>query len=129
MKKEVIEIQSSHTLTRRRKITAIIVRDAMLEAIREKKRVPSAEELGKKIGVTSRTIERAMATLKFNEEAAHMRPLTNDVLLSIYRSAIGGSVAAQKLWLQAVEGWNERTENTTTVTVATWDDVKREMFQ
>lgn len=102
------------------------IRDAFLAILKEKKgRRPTRAEIAERTGIHYNTIRKHLRGVDFRdlltEEQATFRILTDDVILSIYRSAMKGSSASQKLWLQVVEGWQEKQEVTHSGSVAVTD--------
>ena len=93
-----------------------LIRLAYLEILKEKKgKRPTVTELSEKTGLHSSTIKNHLKSLSFSdltEELQMWRLLTDDVVISIYKAATQKlNPAAMKLWMQVVEGWNEKTEH------------------
>jgi hypothetical protein len=89
-----------------------VVRDAYHKLLTQNKgRRPTIQELSKECRLHPSTIKDHIKSLDFADlSQTSFRVLSDDVILSIYRSAMAGKPAAQKLWMQIVEGWNEKTE-------------------
>ena len=96
-----------------------IIRDAIIELLRSSKtkRRPTLEELSKHTGFSKLTIHKHLKDLKVGDLKDELKPLTDDVLLGIYRAAVQGSSSSQKLWLQFVEDWNEKNESKVEVNI------------
>ena len=91
------------------------IREAFIEILKEKKgRRPTRAELAERTGIHYNTIQKHLSGVDFSDLLADsqriFKVLNDDVVLSIYRSALKGNPAAQKLWLQYVNGWSEKTE-------------------
>lgn len=88
------------------------VRDAYLRLLQQNKgRKPTTRELALECGLNPSTIKDHVKDLDLaNTVDKTFRILTDDVVLSIYRSAMRGSAASQRLWMQVIENWSERTE-------------------
>ena len=87
-----------------------LINEAYIKLASELKRCPTISEIGDEVDLSALTIEKHVKELKFNPMESPLRYLTNDVLLSIYNSARKGRSASQKLWLQVMEGWAEKSE-------------------
>ena len=83
------------------------VRAAIWEIVRENKRAPTNTEIQKKTGFSLTTIKKHLKEINFQPNQSPLRALTPDVIMSIAKSAMKGSAASQKLWLQVMEGWSE----------------------
>ena len=86
-----------------------IIRDSYVKLIKELERKPTYAEVSKDCNLSHVTIEKHIKSLKFNPAKHPLRILTEDVIMSIAGSAIDGSHGSQKLWMQIIEGWSERT--------------------
>lgn len=88
------------------------IREAYVSILKRKRGGrPKSSELAKETALSRATILRHMKTLDVScltPEGNTFKILTDDVILSIFRSAMKGSAASQKLWLQVVEGWSEK---------------------
>jgi hypothetical protein len=92
-----------------------LIRNAYIEILKEKKgKRPTVADLCGKTGLASTSVKKHLKSLSFkelSEDVALWRVLTDDVILAIYRSAVQKlNPQAQKLWMQVVEGWNEKSE-------------------
>lgn len=89
------------------------IRDAIYAHIIETKgRAPSYTDLSERTGLSYRTIEKRYKEIEFKPMDSYFRLLTPDIIVAIANSAKKGSSASQKLWMQIIEGWSERTEIT-----------------
>ena len=93
---------------------AASIRDAVLKLLKQNKgRTPTFSEIAKETGLHYNTVANHWDKLDFMSSLSKGNPLkalSGDVLLGIYKSAMNGSAASQKLWFQIVEGWNEKKE-------------------
>ena len=87
-----------------------LIHEAYLSLINELKRCPTIEQVSKRVRLSERVIKLHIRELKFAPLESPLRVLTPDVLVSIYASARKGSAQSQKLWMQVMEGWNEKKE-------------------
>jgi len=86
-----------------------IIRDAYVTLIASLERKPTYKEVSEDCGLSINTIKKHIDELKFNPVKSPLRILTEDVIMSIANSAMEGSHGSQKLWMQILEGWSERT--------------------
>ena len=86
-----------------------IIRDAYVTLIASLERKPTYKEVSEDCGLSINTIKKHIDELKFNPVKSPLRILTEDVIMSIANSAMDGSHGSQKLWMQILEGWSERT--------------------
>lgn len=101
------------------------ITEAFLKLVGLKKRRPTLEEVRdeikrkadpgeiktvKTLGID--TICKHLQELEFEPTAHPLRIFTDQVILAIARSAIKGSSASQKLFMQVMEGWREGQELT-----------------
>ena len=86
-----------------------IIRDSYVKLIKDLGRKPTYAEVSKDCKLSHVTIEKHIKSLKFNPAKHPLRILTEDVMMSIANSAMEGSHGSQKLWMQILEGWSERT--------------------
>ena len=86
-----------------------IIRDAYVTLIAELERKPTYQEVSDHCNLSIKTIKKHIDELKFNPVKSPLRILTEDVIMSIANSALEGSHGSQKLWMQILEGWSERT--------------------
>ena len=84
-----------------------IIMDSYLKLIKKLGRKPTYEEVVQDTGISRATLQKHIAELKFEPQKHPLRILTDEVILSIYKSAQKGSSASQKLWFMLMEGWNE----------------------
>jgi hypothetical protein len=96
---------------KRRKVDAeineVLIVEAILKIVKEKKRAPTVEEIANEVNLSARAITEHYKNLSFEPSSSYLRALTPEVILSIAQSARKGSSASQKLWLQFMEGWGE----------------------
>lgn len=87
------------------------VKQAVYDYITEHKgkKAPTYEVIAERTGLSYNTVLRYFKELDFKAMVTPMRALTPLVLNNIF-AASHKSVAAQKLWLQVVEGWSEKIE-------------------
>ena len=86
-----------------------IIRDSYVKLIQTLKRKPIYDEVVTDSGLSRNTIQKHLQLLKFDPSVHKLRVLTDDVILSIHETATKGSTTAQKLWMQIIEGWSEKT--------------------
>lgn len=87
-----------------------LIQDAYICLIKEKRRCPTLLEVSKEVNLSMKALENHVKELKFEPLKNLMRTLTPDVVMAIANSARKGSSASQKLWMQVMEGWAEKTE-------------------
>jgi hypothetical protein len=87
-----------------------LVQTAYVDLLKELKRCPTILEVANKVHLSIKAIDNHVKQLKFEPLGDSMRALTPDVVASIYNSARKGQPASQKLWMQIMEGWREKTE-------------------
>jgi len=85
------------------------IRDSYIKLIQSLERKPTYDEVSKDTNLSYKTIQKHADTLKFEPHKHSLRILTDDVMMSIANSAMDGSHGSQKLWMQIIEGWSERT--------------------
>ena len=102
-----------------------IIRDSYVNLIRELERKPTYEEVAKDSKLSINTIKKHIKELKFDPLKHPLRVLTDDILISIAKSAKEGSYASQKLWMQVCEGWSEKQEITHGLSPSLADLVKK----
>lgn len=71
-------------------------------------KMPSAREIHEATGIHIKTVYSHLP-LKLNEITPSLSSHTADVLAGLANQAKKGNVSAAKLWLQVVEGWNEKS--------------------
>ncbi len=86
-----------------------IIRKAYIDMINSEARCPTVEEVAQYTHLGRATVERHLNNLTFAFENHPLRVLTEDVIIAIYNSALEGGAAAQKLWVQLMESWSEKT--------------------
>jgi len=87
-----------------------LLQEAYIELIQELKRCPTRKEISDAVNLSETTIQKHIVEMKFDPISHPLRVLTNDVIASIYDSSKNGSSASQKLWMQIMEGWREKTD-------------------
>lgn len=85
------------------------IRIAYVDLIKNHGRCPTIGEVAQYSSLSFSTCQRHLENISFETEQHPLRVLTEDVLLAIYQSALEGGAAAQKLWMQLMEGWSEKT--------------------
>lgn len=93
-----------------------LIQEIYIELVKELKRCPTILEVSEGVNLSIDTINKHVKELKFEPLESPLRSLTPDVLMSIVKSARRGSSASQKLWLQVMEGWSEKTDITQNIT-------------
>lgn len=88
----------------------IAIREAFIRVLQEKKRAPQITELCRETGLSDVTIKKHISTLDLPKFTDKARVLTEDIIMAIFRSATMGNTASQKLWMQIVENWTEKSE-------------------
>jgi predicted transcriptional regulator len=86
-----------------------LIHDTYVALIVQHKRQPIAREIAQACGLTTKTIYKHLAELKFDPIAHPLRVLTDSVVISVYMSARKGNTSAQKFWFQLMEGWVENS--------------------
>lgn len=88
------------------------VRTAFINALKQTNgRRPTVKELCRASGLSSKTIISHLETIDISGVAdPSFKILSDDVILSVYRSAMKGNPTSAKLWFQLVHGWSEKTE-------------------
>ncbi len=87
------------------------IKQAVLDYITEHKgkKAPTTDIIAQITGLSYKTVQTYFKELDFKTMVTPMRALTPLVLNNIYNLS-HKSVSAQKLWMQVVEGWNERLD-------------------
>ncbi|MBA7516159.1 hypothetical protein ES705_08204 [subsurface metagenome] len=88
----------------------LIIRNSYVDLIEKLHRKPTQSEVSKDCKLSENTISKHIDTLSFEPLKNSLRILSDDVLISIYHTAMAGSTGSQRLWLQVSEGWSERLE-------------------
>jgi hypothetical protein len=87
------------------------IREAFISVLKRKQgKRPTLAELAKESKLSVIAVRGHMHDLKFEAGSNMFRILTDDVILAMYRTAMKGNPAAQKLWMQVIEGWSEKNE-------------------
>ena len=111
-----------------------VIKEAFLKLLKDKAKAPTIKELAEVTGLSYQAVKAHIKTLKFDTEDSPYRVLSAEVFEAIYKRAIGyeeddlhfssykgdvtatpykkkiiPEVSAQKLWVQLVEGWSEKT--------------------
>lgn len=84
----------------------ITIREAFLAVAKDCNRPPTITELSNITGFSRNTVSKHINELSFEKSVKKMRILSEDVLLSIAKTAIDGNPTSQKLFTEIVEGWN-----------------------
>lgn len=90
--------------------------EAYRALLKERARKPTIAELAAATGLGTTAVERHLKDLKFEPAKHPARFLTDDVINSIYVSAMKGRSRSQELWLQVLEGWSAKQQETPTET-------------
>lgn len=98
-----------------------LIQEAYIGLLQELKRCPTIQEVSDQTELSCKTIRLHIKDMQFEPSVHPLRVLTMDVLMFIYMSSKKGSSASQKLWLQVMEGWHEKTESNDVVTVKNID--------
>jgi len=84
-----------------------LIQDAYIRLIKNLRRCPTQLEVCSEVNLSMKAVENHVKELKFEPLKDLMRTLTPDVVMAIANSAMKGSSASQKLWMQIMEGWTE----------------------
>jgi len=87
-----------------------LLQETYVRLLQSLKRCPTIAEITKETKLSRKTIQLHIKELNFEPVEHPLRVLTNDVIASIYGSSRKGSSASQKLWMQIMEGWREKTD-------------------
>lgn len=87
-----------------------IIHETYLALIGRLKRCPTIGEVCEETKLSRNTLDDHIKELQFDPPKSPLRVLTPDIIAAIYSSARKGSSASQKLWLQVMEGWSEKTD-------------------
>jgi len=82
--------------------------DAYTEYVQEHSKAPTIQYLVDTVGVTKPVIYKHLRSLQLNEMSVKFKPRSLAILEGICKKAEDGDVAAAKLMLQLVHGWNEK---------------------
>lgn len=91
-----------------KEFNGVLIAEEFVKFLRDNNRRPTYKELAKITKLSEKTIQRHVQTLRFEPNESLMKVLTDDVILSIYKSALMGSPSSQKLWLQIFAGFKDR---------------------
>mgnify|MGYP001323089641 CR=1 FL=1 len=87
------------------------IREAFIVILKRKQgRKPTIEELAKEANLSAIAVRGHLKKLKFESQGSMWKVLTEDVIIAVYKSAMKGNTASQKLWFQLIEGWTEKNE-------------------
>lgn len=84
------------------------IRDAFVTILKREERMPSLSEIADHLNLDYTTVQRHYKEMKFDVDTSAAKVLTDDIVMSIAKSAKKGNVQAQKLWLQFIENWSEK---------------------
>jgi len=87
-----------------------LLQEAYVRLLQQLKRCPTITEVAQEVNLSVKTVKLHVKELKFQPLENPLRVLTPDVLASIYTAARKGSSPSQKLWMQIMEGWHEKSE-------------------
>ena len=88
----------------------LLITNSYIKLIDDCGRKPTYEEIANDCGLHATTVQKHAETLEFKPLIHPLRVLSDKVLIAIYKSAIGGSGASQKLWFMIAEGWQEKSQ-------------------
>lgn len=97
-----------------------LIQNAYIKLIKEKKRCPTILEVSNEVNLSIHAIDNHVKEMKFEPLENSLRALTPDVITSIYETALKGSPASQKLWVQLMEGWREGIDIKADVKLLEW---------
>ena len=86
---------------------------AFKKMLDEEGRKPTLNELKKATKLSVNTIHKHLKFEEFDHTNHPLRILTDSVLVSLAKVAMGGgkaSVSAARLWMQVMEGWTPKTQ-------------------
>ena len=86
----------------------LLITNSYIKLIDDYGRKPTYEEIANDCGLHATTVQKHAETLEFKPLIHPLRVLSDKVLIAIYKSAIAGSGASQKLWFMIAEGWSEK---------------------
>ena len=90
------------------------IRNAIIEYLETHPYPPSITELEEIVGLTQKVISKHIKEMDlFETDKAFYKVFTPEIIMNI-REGSKKHPASQKLWLQVVEGWNEKTETDVT---------------
>ena len=96
------------TLRKDKRFNQIAIRNELLRSIEENGYIPSEKELSKATGLSVQAISRHINEMDFEADKDFYKMFTPEVVMNIKKSS-ERHPASQKLWLQVIEGWNEKT--------------------
>lgn len=105
--------KSTQTKQKRKdwEINHALITEAYLSLVKERLRAPTVQEVADMLGLTWDTVRKHVDELRFTPSTHPLRILTDKVIISIAQSAMEGNPGSQKLWMQLMEGWGEKTTN------------------
>ena len=87
----------------------MIIRNAIIEYINEHTFPPSVVELEKIVKISQQTISEHIKEMDlFESDKVFYKAFTPEVIMNI-KEGTKKHPASQKLWMQVVEGWSEKT--------------------
>ena len=84
------------------------IRNAYKAIIQSEKRIPSQAEVGKRCNIAERTVKRHLEKITLSDFVQPYKILGNEVLAGLFKEAVGGNVAAVKLYFMLMFEWSER---------------------
>lgn len=97
-----------------------LIQNAYIKLIKNLKRCPTILEVSGEVNLSIKAINNHIKEMKFKPLQNSLRALTPDVIKSIYETALKGSPASQKLWVQLMEGWREGIDIKADVKLIDW---------
>lgn len=88
----------------------VLIKEAYLTLMVDLLRFPTQTEVAVKCDLSRETVNRHLSEMTFEPIKHPARILTDEVIKSIAQASFKGNSASQKLWLQVMEGWVEKTE-------------------
>ena len=100
------------------KVESIIVRDAIIEFVKDQKKAPTAAEIARIVKIPYNKVNSYISELDANNDMflKLSKSLVNDVVMKIYHRAMGTSTADAKLFLQLTTGFIEPGKEKDTAT-------------
>lgn len=87
-----------------------LIKETYISLIKKLSKAPTVAMISNECNISETTIKKHISEIEFKPVQSLTRLLTDNVILSIYKTAMSGNVAAQRLFLQLVEGWTEKSE-------------------
>lgn len=84
----------------------------ILSFIQEHKRFPLTVEIAKELKIAESTVRKHRKEIDISNYIPQFKNMTPEIIRGLAAKARSGSASEVKLWLQYVEGWGEKTEDT-----------------